>query len=114
MKIEPSKIIEGFKNDLFPSKEMRKMIDDVSKERLSICTDCPFNTTPGKIKSWSRCGACGCFLKQKTKCLSCNCGIEAYNEDHPTAPLPLKWTAISTKEQEHELKLYLKEKDDSS
>lgn len=114
MKIEPSKIFEGFKNDLFPPKELKRLIEEVSQERLSICKDCPFNTTPGKIKSWSRCGACGCFLKQKTKCLSCNCGIEAWNEEHPQDKKELKWTAISTKEQEHEINLYLNKKNDST
>lgn len=111
--MEVSKIVEGFRNDWFPPKELKSMIEKISKERLSICLNCQFNTTPGRIKTWSRCGACGCFLKKKTKCLSCSCGIQSYNQDHPDNQLPLKWLAISSKEEENEIKQYLLKNDSS-
>lgn len=110
MKMEPSKILEGLKNHLLPSKEAKEMIESVAKERLSICKNCEFNTTPGQIKSWSRCDACGCFLRIKTKCLSCNCGIESYNEDNNTQ-LPLKWRAVISKEENDTIQTLLKEND---
>lgn len=106
-----SKIVEGIRNHVFPPKEIEDVIKKVSKERIAICIDCPFNSTVGKIKSWSRCQACGCFLRLKTKSLSSNCGIEKYNEDHPESPLPLKWFAVANEEEEHQINLYLKEND---
>lgn len=113
MKIEPSKILEGLNNHLFPPKEMKAAIEEVAKQRLEICKNCPFNSTPGKIKSWSRCDACGCFLRLKTKCLSCNCGIEVHNQDNPDNQLPLKWLAIATKEENEKIQTYIKENDSS-
>lgn len=83
---------------------MKEEIERVSKERLNKCINCPFNSTEGKIGNYSKCKACGCFLKPKSKCLSCSCGIETYNANHPDAePLPLEWTAIITDEQEDEI-----------
>lgn len=93
-----SQILEGWKNHLIPDKEMIATINQISKERLNICKTCPFNSTPGNITVVSRCKACGCLLKAKSKCLSCNCGIEKYNEENPDEPLELKWNSVTTKE----------------
>lgn len=111
MKIELSKISEGLTNHLFPPSEIKGLIESVAKERLSICKDCPFNSTPGKIKSWSRCNACGCFLRLKTKCLSCNCGIEVHNQENPDDLRPLKWIAKTSREENEKIQEYAKQDD---
>lgn len=96
-----AQIAEGFRNHLFPPKEIEEKILEVSGERLAKCMGCPFNSTPAKINVYSKCKACGCFLIPKSKCLSCNCGLETYNKNHPhEEPLPLEWMAVLTDEEE--------------
>ena len=48
MKINFSQIYEGWKNNLFPAKEMRKYIKEVSEERMAICEDCALISTKHK------------------------------------------------------------------
>jgi hypothetical protein len=70
-------IFEGWKNHLSPSKYMKEAIDRVSKERLSICRDCPLNSINRKnyhpLRVDEHCTSCGCTLISKTKCLTCEC-----------------------------------------
>lgn len=91
---------------------MEELINKTSQERLEICKTCEFNSTPGKVTVYSRCKACGCPLIQKSKCLSCNCGIHTYNELHPGNPIPVKWTALITGEEEMELDVKLNEENE--
>lgn len=74
-----SEIAEGFRNHLFPPKELKGVINKVSEERLNICRDCPHYKN-------SHCGKCGCSFPAKTKCLSCECPIN-------------KWGAMTTSEE---------------
>lgn len=87
MKINVSEIVEGFRNDMFPPKKLKALIEQTAVERLSICLNCPFNSSCGKITRMSRCKDCGCFLTKKAKCLSCSC---------PQG----KWGAVVTEEVE--------------
>lgn len=103
-----SQIIEGWKNHLFPDSQVKEMVNAVSKERLSKCKNCPFNSTPGNITNLSRCKACGCLLKPKSKCLSCNCGLERYNELNPKDIQPLLWEAVTSKENDIEIQTKVK------
>ncbi len=93
MKISFSQIYEGWKNNLFPAKEMRKYIKEVSEERMAICEDCALISTKHKtIIPDVHCTDCGCTLAAKTKCLSCQCPLE-------------KWKAVmSDREEEEALK----------
>jgi hypothetical protein len=109
MKINISQIIEGWKNHLLPNKEMLETIEQVSKERLLLCRHCKFNTTPGNITNLSRCGACGCLLKPKSKCLSCNCGIEAIKDTPGNENLQLLWSAVASVEENEHIHTKLKE-----
>lgn len=104
-------IIEGWKNHLFPDSELKNKINEISKERLYKCKTCKFNSTPGNITNTSRCKACGCLLKPKSKCLSCNCGIEVYNSTNPNETLPLLWTAILDKEIDQDIRVKLQNND---
>ena len=93
MKINFSQIYEGWKNNLFPAKEMRKYIKEISEERLTICENCDLISTKHKtIRPDVHCTDCGCTLAAKTKCLSCECPLQ-------------KWKAVmSDREEEETLK----------
>ena len=93
MKINFSQMYEGWKNNLFPAKELRSYIKDVSNERMSICEDCALIYTKHKtVRPDVHCTDCGCTLAAKTKCLSCECPLK-------------KWEAVmSSREEEESLK----------
>lgn len=99
-----NKVLEGWRNHIIPPKDMQEYIKELSNERKAICIMCPYNSTKGKIGLTSTCTLCGCFLVPKSKCLSCNCGIEDYNEKHPESPMELKWAAVTTEEESKEIK----------
>lgn len=73
--MELSKIWEGYKNLLIPSEELKVAIIKAQEERLSICKDCPMNSSKGEIKKLSKCKECGCFLKAKAASLSSECPL---------------------------------------
>jgi len=108
MKIEPNKILEGFRNAIIPPKDLEDLIEQVAEERRAICLNCPFNSTCGKITLTSYCKACGCNLKAKTKCLSCECGIKNYNEVNPQAKLEVLWTSVTTHEENTKIQEQIK------
>ena len=102
MKLNWSQIIEGHRNHLFPPEKIKEFILQTSAERLEHCKTCEFNSTPGTINILSGCKACGCPLIQKSKCLSCKCGIEIYN-DNNLIKKDLKWEAVATPLENQEI-----------
>lgn len=88
-----SQIYEGWRNKLVPPADMKDMIQQVSKERLSICNKCPFHSknhsTP--LRPDAHCVDCGCNLEAKSACLSCGCPQD-------------KWMAVVDDKQEEQLK----------
>jgi len=92
-------ILEGWKNDLFPAKDLKELIRSTQAERQSICKGCPMNSTPGEINLLSYCKDCGCPLKKKTACLSCSCPLE-------------KWMFVITPEEDKDLQKTIKYKSD--
>jgi hypothetical protein len=98
MKIEFSKIYEGWKNNLFPAEGMKDVIKQISEYRLNICEMCPSHSkNHSSIRPDDHCIECGCTLAAKTKCFSCECPLS-------------KWLAVTTQEQELEIINYGKEK----
>lgn len=88
-------IYQGWKNDLFPSEDIKEYIEKLSQERLQICAACPYNTTQGKVVRFlSTCRSCGCILSAKAKCVDEAC---------PQG----KWFAVGTEEQDTEIKKLL-------
>lgn len=105
------KVIEGYVNDL---KLDNSLINDekayeIIKRRV-ICEGCPYMskhaTTSDEYFSLTgehynddnsppHCALCSCPINRKTACLSCNCGIKDWNDEHPNKQLPLKWEAIT-------------------
>jgi hypothetical protein len=87
-------IYEGWRNKLVPPTEMKALIHDVSQERLTTCSTCPFHSkfhsTP--LRPDNHCTDCGCNLEAKTACLSCSCPQN-------------KWASVMTNpEEEDQLK----------
>lgn len=102
------KIVEGIKTDaLFNSG---KLTDEEASEiinRRIICDNCPFlstnaikNNTYKSSRPDEHCSLCQCNKQYKTSCLSCNCGIEVYNEENPDNILELKWKAFKPNNDE--------------
>lgn len=89
-----SQVYEGWRNKLVPPTKMKTLIHDVSQERLSICSACPFHSKFHKtpLRPDNHCTDCGCNLEAKTACLSCSCPQD-------------KWKAVmSNPEEEDQLK----------
>ena len=87
-----SQIISGWWKHFFPSPVILRL----SEERLSFCNSCRYNSKWGEDtlqkKKWKwrwdeHCVICGCTLKAKTKCPSCEC---------PDG----KWTFVNIEEYE--------------
>lgn len=100
--MEFDKIREGWFNLILPPKVLKEQIEETAAYRLSICNGCPLNSKNvkgGKYYLMDTCTACGCPLAAKTRCLSCNCGIEELNKKNPSNPQPLKWVALVTPEE---------------
>jgi len=72
---------------------MKEYIQQVGKERMSICEECEFISTKHEsVRPDVHCTDCGCTLAAKTKCLSCACPLN-------------KWKAVvSSQEEEEQLK----------
>lgn len=85
-----SQIYEGWKNKMFPAKEMKDWIEQVSSQRMAICNTCPLiSTKHHSVRPDVHCIDCGCTLSAKTRCLSCDCPInkwvavlESLDEEH--------------------------------
>lgn len=101
MKLVWKDIISGWKNDLFPAKELEKLIRQTQEERQTICKGCPFNSTPDKMNILSTCKDCGCPLKKKTACLHCTC---------PQG----KWLPVTKQEETEAINEYIKTKENES
>ena len=95
MKINFSQVYEGWKNNLFPSRDMKPHIEEVANERLAICNDCPLHSKHFKtLRLDEHCTSCGCTLSAKTRCLSCEC---------PTK----RWLAVIDQDKDEEIKAAL-------
>lgn len=81
-----SQIYEGWRNQLVPPKDMKQAIEDVSRERLDVCSKCEHYSENVRKKGLSalrpdvHCTNCGCTLSAKTRCLSCSCPIGFWKE----------------------------------
>ena len=88
-------IIEGWRNNIIPPKDLKELIGVVSEERLAICNICEEHSSNKEdytsLRPDAHCTNCGCTLSAKTKCLSCECPLK-------------KWSAILSSDQEEKLK----------
>lgn len=110
MKINLKQIAEALRNKYYPKVELKQMIEEVSRERYIICQGCPYNSeNSGEYTIWNpaklpQCNSCSCILNLKTACLSCNCGNEQWNLEHPDDPKrPIMWEAILSQEEEQKV-----------
>lgn len=114
------KIIEAMKISavLKDGNKDHKITDEAIAEilrRKDICAVCPFNSRNAKEQRgytsalpFEHCTLCKCRIgydDSKEYCLSCNCGMEAWNERNPDkTPLELKWVAFKQPEKDIEQK----------
>lgn len=77
-------VVQGWKNDIFPAKELKEAIHKMSEERLSICRVCPQNSVnagTSPLVKMEYCKKCGCLLAKKTRSPTSKCPLnkwEAY------------------------------------
>ncbi len=71
-------IAEGLRNKIIPPKDLKGIIDTVSKYRTQICESCEhhskYHDTP--LRPDDHCTDCTCNVSIKTKCLSCRCPLD--------------------------------------
>ena len=86
-------IIEGYYNT-YLNFEQRQQIRQISEKRLAICRsnkcglyDGDGSSPTAYVEGAESCGGCGCVLKEKTSCFSCECYLAEINK----TPL---WSAI--------------------
>jgi len=108
------KIIEGLvvasqvKNNNIEPEALAEIL-----KRKDICASCPFNSVNAARDNgyesnvpYQHCTLCICRIggeDTKEYCLSCNCGITELNKrnkENGIAPLPLKWQAFKTTNNE--------------
>ena len=63
-----SEIISGWKNYVFPNKEVEK----IATNRMMTCLDCP------KLKSNKRCALCRCFMPVKVRSMKSTCPLKKW------------------------------------
>jgi len=103
------KILGAIKNDI--ALEFNMISDerrDIIIGRRLICATCPFmskNALQSKEyfdlinghystdREEDHCSMCGCPIQIRTAALSKNCGMEAWNEEHPNQQNELRWKA---------------------
>lgn len=72
--------IEGWRNNILPPSDKEELINQVSKDRMSICNSCEKHSknhsTP--LRPDDHCVECGCTLAAKTKCLECECPVKKW------------------------------------
>ena len=91
MKIQIDKIYEGWRNHLFPSEHLKRVINNVARKRRNICNVCEHNSVfHSTFRPDVHCTICDCTLIAKTKCLSCECPDN-------------RWKAMVTEEEEEEM-----------
>lgn len=72
-----SEIFEGWRNKIVPPEALKEIIEVVSKERTSICEECPNHSKfHHSLRMDDHCTYCGCTLSAKTRCLSCKCPLD--------------------------------------
>lgn len=101
------------RKDLGLPPEENEISDEAVAEimrRKEICAGCPFNSQNAAAQRgyssalpFTHCTLCKCRIgddDSKEYCLSCTCGVEAWNNRNPhLKPMELKWTAFKTKTQ---------------
>lgn len=98
-------ILEGLINRVQAKEE----VEQIAKQRLSICKACPYNSTNAKSTGYKttrpddHCLQCGCNLDIKTHCLSCECPLEKP-----------KWTAVATRDEANLIQDIIKEEKEST
>lgn len=100
------KVVEGIINNA--KLEKGTLSSEAEAEiyrRRAICDGCPYLSTNATAAGWyaadrtdEHCTMCGCPKSFRTASLDMDCGIEAFNKQHPEQTMPLKWTKFNENE----------------
>src|SRR5665647_176585 len=74
-----NEIVDGWRNDIIPPKDLKESINKMSEERMVICRACPLDSLNKGISSLVRgeyCTKCGCPLHKKTKSPTSKCPLD--------------------------------------
>lgn len=63
-----TEIISGWKNYVFPNKEVEK----IAVQRILTCIECP------KFTSKKTCGICKCYMPAKTRSINATCPLKKW------------------------------------
>lgn len=63
-----NEIISGWKNYVFPNKEIEK----IATNRMLTCLDCE------RLRKDNRCNLCGCFMPAKVRSIKSKCPIKKW------------------------------------
>lgn len=77
-------VLEGIKNDLFPSEEDRQFIEDMVKRRFAICSGCQYmseNVKPKPLRPDAHCTICHCTMRFKLKSPSTSCPLNYWTNE---------------------------------
>jgi len=96
------KTLEGVLEGSIKSIFLEEAVEKVADERKAICTSCEWNTTQGKMVNASKCRACGCWLKLKTRVMHEQCGLAKLNKIGIVS-YPLKWDAVLDEKDEDKM-----------
>lgn len=72
-------IVEGWRNDIIPPKDLKEAINKMSEERMAICRACPLDSINKGISTLVKsehCTKCGCPLSKKTKSPTSRCPLD--------------------------------------
>lgn len=70
MEFDLNEIIVGWKNYIFPNKEVEK----IATNRMITCLKCKDHFQ----KKTKRCGICGCFMPAKVRNINSKCPIKSW------------------------------------
>lgn len=69
--------LEGWKNNLLPAEDEKKLIEMLYEERMKVCNECAFISTKHKtLRPDVHCTKCSCTLAAKCRAFEAECPLK--------------------------------------
>jgi len=68
-----NEIIDGWKNLILKNDPI---VEEIAKERISICVDCE------NFTEINTCKLCGCYMPAKTRSITSRCDLDYWNKKY--------------------------------
>lgn len=107
MKFDLIGTLKGISVGLYNSVVLNEQVEEMAKERLSICARCPHNSEVARAKGQkifrpdNHCLDCGCDLVLKTRYPAAECPLGGIYSKFPDEKP--KWKALTTNEEGDEI-----------